>query len=113
MNPTKLVQILRGIITSRQMTDEHKIKAVRLKLTSADPTKITKPVPSKRGPYKTLRITEDFAAYLRKYRQDRVAQGVCTCCGGHNTDRRGKAICGDCLTSAKETARARKPLTIN
>jgi hypothetical protein len=113
MNPTKLVQILRGIITSREMTDEHKIKAVRLKLTKADPTKITKPVPTKRGPYKTLKITEDFSAYLRKYRQERIAQGVCTCCGGINKDRIGKALCSDCLDSARVTARARKPLTIN
>lgn len=100
MTNTELIQALRGILSSRELTDEHKIRAVRVKLTQA--------APAKRGPYKTLRITEDFAAYLRKYRQDRVAQGVCTCCGGHNTDRRGKAICGDCLTSAKETARARK-----
>lgn len=100
MTNTELIQTLRGILSSRELSDEHKIRAVRVKLTQA--------APAKRGPYKTLRITEDFAAYLRKYRQDRVAQGVCTCCGGHNTDRRGKAICGDCLTSAKETARARK-----
>lgn len=99
MTNTELVQSLRGILASPHTSDEHKIRAVRVKLTQA--------APAKRGPYKTLKITEDFAAYLRKYRQDRVAQGVCTCCGGHNTDRRGKALCGDCLKSAKETARAR------
>lgn len=105
MTNTQLVRILRGIITSPVLSAEIKIKTVRVKLTQA--------APAKRGPYKMLKVTEDFAAYLRKYRQDRVAQGVCTCCGGHNTDRRGKALCGDCLKSAKETARARKPLTIN
>ena len=104
MTNTELIQTLRGILSSN-LSDEHKIRAVRVKLTQA--------APAKRGPYKALKITEDFAAYLRKYRQDRIAQGVCTCCGGHNADRRGKALCGDCLKSAKETARARKPLTIN
>lgn len=99
MTNTELVQSLRGILSSNT-SDEYKIRAVRVKLAEA--------APAKRGPYKTLKITEDFSAYLRKYRQDRVAQGVCTCCGGMNTDRRGKALCGDCLKSAKETARARK-----
>lgn len=100
MTNTELVHYLRAILSSRELSDEHKIRAVKFKLTQA--------APAKRGPYKTLKLTEDFAAYLRKYRQDRVAQGVCTCCGGHNTDRQGKALCGDCLKSAKETARARK-----
>jgi hypothetical protein len=100
MTNTELVHILRGIITSRELTDEQKIRAVRLKMTQA--------APAKRGPYKTLKITEDFSAYLRKYRQDRVLAGVCTCCGGRNKDRLGKALCGDCVQSAKETARARR-----
>jgi hypothetical protein len=97
---TEIVHRLRGILLSPTISDEHKIKAVRQVITQA--------APAKRGPYKCLKVTTDFAAYLRNYRRERVAQGVCTCCGSHNADRPGKAVCGACLDSAREQAKARR-----
>jgi hypothetical protein len=97
---TEIVHRLRGILLSTTMSDEHKIKAVRQVIIQA--------ARSKRGPYKSLKVTADFAAYLRNYRVERVAQGICTCCGGCNSDRAGKAVCGACLTSARKQAKARR-----
>lgn len=99
MTATETIKSIRGICGSK-LDDEQKLKSIKSALTKAGP--------AKRGRYKMLRLTEDFAAYLRKYRADRIEAGTCTCCGGHNKDRLGKALCITCLTTAKETARARK-----
>lgn len=104
MTATEIIKSIRGICGSK-LDDEQKLRSIKAQLAKA--------IPAKRGRYKILRLTEDFASYLRKYKVDRISAGTCTCCGGKNTDRQGKALCGDCLQQAKETARARRALTIN
>ena len=52
----------------------------------------------KRGPYKTRGVSKDRPAYYKRYYAERIAAGICTCCGGKNETRPGKSQCEECRT---------------